>query len=58
MLRACVQEGEGKRAANTQTPKKGTGESQELESSSWLPKLLPAVVLLVAVWWKFYGQQQ
>lgn len=53
-----MQEGEGKRAANTQTPKKSTGESQELESSSWLPKLLPAVVLLVAVWWKFYGQQQ
>jgi hypothetical protein len=53
-----LQEGEGKRASNTATPKKGSSgdNGQELESSSWLPKLLPAVVLLVAVWWKFYQE--
>ncbi len=52
------QEGEGKRVNISATPKKagGSESSSETEGSSWLPKLLPALVLAVAIWWRFYQQ--
>jgi hypothetical protein len=60
LLIGSLKEGEGKRVDSTPTPKKSSGaaDGSEPMTSAWLPKLLPALVLLAAVAYKFYFAEQ